>query len=116
MQKVKVRTEELRQKVVENKKKHKELVEKSTQGYLKAIEKELKYLLKEVLKEKEVNFRELYRLQPPINKIEEYDTALLMLDMSTEDEVELTQDDFMKLVQDKWSWTDQVFSNNTRYL
>jgi len=116
MQKVKVRTEELRQKVIENKKKHKELVEKSIQGYLKAIEKELKYLLKEVLKEKEVNFRELYRLQPPIDKTDEYETALLMLNMSTEDEVELTHDDFMRLVQDKWSWTDQMLTNNTRYL
>lgn len=116
MQKIKVKTEELRVKVIENKKKHEDLVKKATEGYLKAVEEELNKLLANVKEGKFENFQNLYKLQPPIDKIEEYDTALLMLNMSTEDEVELTQDDFMKLVQDKWSWTDQVLSNNTRYI
>ena len=113
---VRIGKNELVNKLRENREKHHEHVKKAEKGYLKAVKEDLEQLLQIVNDGKIPNFRSLYKLQQPINKIEEYDIALQMLDMSTDDIIELTQDDFKKYVLDKWDWTADLIASNTKYI
>lgn len=116
MEKVKVKKNELITKLTENRKKHKELVEKAKTGYIKTIKYQLEKLMEEVKQNKIINLRDLYKYDQPVDKTAEYDTALEMLEMSVEDEITLTHREFQHFVQDKWDWSDQVLASNTRYL
>lgn len=116
MEKVKVKKEDLIIKLSENREKHKELVEKAKAGYIKTVERELAKLMEEVKQNKIINLRDLYRFDQPVDKTEEYDTALEMLMMSVEDEIMITHREFQHFVQDKWDWTDQMLTSNTRYI
>lgn len=50
----------------------------------------------------------------PTNKTDEYDRVIKMLEMSTEDVVELTSHEFDCYVRDNWDWSDMAkFSNST---
>lgn len=116
MEKVKVYKDELKTKLLNNRDDHKDLVEKAKKGYLKAIKQELNRLLEKVEQGELINLQELYRFDQPVDKTEEYDTALQMLEMSVEDEIVLSRREFQNFVQDKWDWTDKMLFSNTRYI
>lgn len=46
---------------------------------------------------------------------EHYDTAIRMLEMSTEHEVELTIEEFRQYVEDKWTWKHQFSASTAMY-
>jgi hypothetical protein len=46
------------------------------------------------------------RLTVPESHEKDYLKAVAMLEMSTQDEVELEQDDFSRLVMDEWGWKE----------
>jgi len=116
MERIKVEKEKLIMELKENRKKHKSLVEKAKAGYIRTMKKELNRLMNEVEQNKVINLHDLYKFEQPVDKTEEYDTALEMLEMSIENEIVLTRREFQNFVQDKWDWTHQMLTSNTRYL
>ena len=46
----------------------------------------------------------------------EYDRAIRMLEMSLDDEIEISSRDFDQLVMDNWSWTPRFAANTMSYL
>lgn len=51
-------------------------------------------------------------LPAPQNHVEHYDTALRMLDQTTENLIELDVNSFRKLVEDNWEWSNQFKTSN----
>ena len=58
---------------------------------------------------------DILNLPRPVDKSEEYDRAIEMLEMSVDIRVTITSQEFRNYVQDKWDWTDQMLHSNTRY-
>jgi hypothetical protein len=54
-------------------------------------------------------------LDPPQDHTKVYDVAIRMLEMSTQDEVKLSADEFNQLILDEWDWSDTFFGTNARY-
>jgi len=52
----------------------------------------------------------------PMNQTPEYDQAIRMLEMSVEDEVELTAGEFSQFVMDRWHWKQQFSATNSAYI
>lgn len=116
MQKIKVKKSNLIEKIKENKEKHKALVEKAKNGYIETMKKELNKLLRTVKQNKIIDLRHLYTFDQPIDKTPEYDTVLQMLEMSVDEEIEISHQEFLNFVEDKWDWTHQMLISNTKYL
>ena len=53
---------------------------------------------------------------PPENHYADYECAIDMLEMSTEEEVLLQEHEFRQLVRDEWQWKRNWSEMNTKYL
>ena len=51
----------------------------------------------------------------PVNHVKDYQRAILMLEMSVEDEIELAERDFSELVMDEWQWKHEFEMTKTLY-
>lgn len=116
MKTVRVKTAELIHALTENKMKHKEDVVKATEGYQRSVLAAMDEVKTKIKSGKEFNLRKLHAMTPPISKVEEYDRALEMLNMSVDDVVEISETDFRCFVQDQWDWSHQALLSNTRYI
>ena len=54
-------------------------------------------------------------LDKPDSHIEAYDQAIEMLELTTQDEIELSQTHFKQLVQDKWEWKASFMASSMKY-
>jgi len=54
-------------------------------------------------------------LVEPVSYVEVYDDAIMMFDMCQEGEIELSQEEFRQLVQDKWDWKSHFNTNTAVY-
>jgi hypothetical protein len=55
------------------------------------------------------------RLPAPSQFLKEYDKALKMLELSTKDEIELTEDEFSSYIDDDWAWKATFSASNRAY-
>lgn len=51
----------------------------------------------------------------PICRTKDYDVVIRMLEMSTADEISVSQQQFQQYVMDDWSWSQQVRLENLAY-
>lgn len=58
----------------------------------------------------------LTSLQAPEDHTNEYDRSLQMLEMSVDDEIVITTQEFANYVQDIWSWSRNWGASNLRYV
>lgn len=114
MRTVRTNKGELINKLTENRKKHKLDFEKATHGYREELVKTLNSYLDKV------NSGEApliaIRDTPPEDHSEEYDIALKMLEMSVDQVIELSYDDFRHMVLDDWEWKRHWSVANSKYL
>lgn len=54
-------------------------------------------------------------LTPPVDQTKDYDRAIKMCEMSTDEVVELGEEDFTQFVMDQWDWTRQWKNSNSAY-
>lgn len=100
MNNVTVAKEELLKTLKENREMHIQIFHDALEGvriqYRKLLEKELEKLVagKEV--------KATVSISMPFNHEEQYDEVIEMLEMSVDDEIELTRHEFTQYVQDKW--------------
>jgi len=113
MQNVKVRKSDLMTVVESNREKHITEFNSAKKIFIEdAIEK-----LQDMLTTAQKNGRIIQNLglTEPISYVQEYDTAIKMLQMSTEDVIELTQQEFQQYVEDQWSWKRNFVASTSIY-
>lgn len=115
MRTVKVSKTDLLDRVRANRKAHRAEFEKALEDYQAAVIKELEEWLDAARKRK--NVMRTTRLRMPQDQTGDYDQVVDMLEMSIEDTIELTHQEFAQYVRDDWAWKDQftqtMMSNRT---
>jgi len=114
MRAVTINKGELLDILTENRTKHEAEYKDAYEGYLKACVKSLESHLKrfkagecEKVKWKEV---------PPVNQTKDYDRVIYMLNLSVDEVIELTSDEFQNYVQDDWHWKEHWGLSNSKYM
>ena len=113
MREVVIKREALLQKLHENRDRHRAVFLEATEGFrVKAIA-----LLEQALSDAKAGrrVRASYRLQQPVDQTREYDRTILMLEMSVDDTVKLTSQEFEAYVMDRWAWKHQFLLANSAY-
>lgn len=114
MQSVRMMKSELVEIVRANLQKHMEEYEIALAGYWVELKKQLRSLLNEAEDQKDKNYS--FSLTKPSNYKSDYDRAILMLEKSVDDIIELTNDEFGQYVQDEWHWKQRYGAINSSYL
>ena len=108
-----IRKIELLNKIKENRDNHRKLFEEACEGYRTEAIKMLDEKLKLLKKKKSVKI--WFNLIEPEDHTDDYDRILKMIKMTVVDEIELTEQDFQRYVQDEWSWKEQWTASNYNY-
>lgn len=97
----------------ENRAKHRQIFEEACDGY----KKKAIALLEEKLASAKAGERIVmqFALQQPVDQTREYDRAIRMLELSTDQVVPLDENDFSCYVMDEWAWRAQFLSSNSAY-
>ena len=114
MESVTVKKDELLAVVKKNLEAHEDLFVRALDGYRKQVIEELDRMLKDAKDGKYIC--RAISLPEPIDHTNDYERVVTMLEMSTEDEIELDEQDFDRYVMDNWSWKHMATEINTSYL
>lgn len=95
-----------------NRQKHATEAEEAKAGYIVQVEKGLRKALREL---KTGKITTNLNLHPPVDQTAEYDRAIQMMEMSVDDNIELTEIEFRQYIQDEWSWRAAASLLNTTY-
>jgi len=110
---VKVNRNELLDVVRKNREQHRKIFEEAIEGYRSAAIKELDAMLNEAKAGKRI--RRTDSLVEPVDQTREYNKVIRMLEMSTEDVIELQEHEFSQYVLDDWGWKGQFLASNSAY-
>ena len=113
-QTMKFPVKELTKIIKKNRDEHRKMFERAQEGYKEDFLKELEMMLEEARKGK--RYRRSVQLVEPMDMTREYDRILKMLELTTETEIELNQNEFAQYVMDDWGWKQQVTSTNQQYI
>ncbi len=113
MNTVKVKKPELLEILRTNRAEHKKIFEEAVEGYRQTLLSLLEARVSELKDGKQV--RHYIDMDEPMCQIVEYDTAIKMVEMSVDEELELTEKQFRELVMDQWSWTGLTMASNVKY-
>lgn len=113
METVKVKKQELLENLRDNREEHREIFLEALEGYHKAAIKILEERIEEAKGNKRVSLH--FGLVVPQDQTKTYDRVIKMLEMSVDDEISLTQQEFANYVMDDWSWMDQFLTSNSTY-
>lgn len=102
--------------VQQNLAKHNEVLKQAKDGYIKAVKMHLEKHLADVQAGKKVNLRVFADLEAPMDASAEYQTIISMLEMSTDEVIELTHQQFKQYVQNQWNWRANFVNQNRKYV
>jgi|SRR6267154_6577445 len=92
---------------------HRGLFEKALDGFykttLRRFEKNIELIRKNKMPETS------FLIAIPQDKTEEYDRAIEMVKANIEENIELSEADYIHLVLDKWAWSQAVNYTNSTY-
>lgn len=111
--------EDVLEKLRENKEAHEAEYNKAVEGY----KVKLKEDLQQALMQCEVDITEgkipkvpRFNLERPNHHLEEYTTAISMLEMTVNEEITLNQSQYYQYVLDEWDWTYGFRKMSSSYL
>ena len=113
MKEVNVNVAELLEKLKENRTKHRGIFKDAQKGYRAEAIKQLDIALADAKAGKSIN-TEIY-LEKPVDQTKDYDKAILMLEMHSEDYIDVSASDFSNYVMDDWSWKRNFIATNSMY-
>jgi len=113
MRTVKIKTKELLNVLLTNREKHIADYDEAMIGYREIATNELAVMLDQARAGEKI-IRSVSAVEPR-SHAESYDTAILMLEMSSDAIVELTMAEFSQYVEDKWTWKDAFNVTNSTY-
>ena len=112
MKEVTVDIDEIQQILVNNREQHKIDFADAINGYYIEIARELNAAMAVVEARGDVPYIHLTR---PESHEEDYDMAIGMLTMHTDDTITISCEDYAKFVNDNWEWKHQWTHTNTQY-
>jgi hypothetical protein len=104
---------QLRDKIKENRDKHRAIFEEAVEGYRKKAIELLEEHIKNIKKGKVL--RVDVALPQPEDHTRDYDRILAMLDMHSDSSIDINERDFASYVLDDWSWKRQFLTTNSMY-
>lgn len=110
---LKFNVKELLDKIQTNRAKHNSEYEKALVQYKKELKEELEEKLVKLTENKDIHPHS--NLVVPIRFSKDYDKAYDMLDMTSQNEIELDQRTFCQLVRDEWDWQQDFARSTTAY-
>jgi hypothetical protein len=113
MREVNVKRTELLDKVKANREAHRGLFLKAQEGFKKAVLEALEKSLADARSGKK--FNNFWSMPEPIDQTADYDRAIAMLEMSVDDIIVLTSQEFDCYVMDNWTWKQNVILRNSSY-
>jgi hypothetical protein len=113
METITVDKADLHAKLETNRQAHQELFDKAQVVYREKMIEELDRALAEAKAGRRI--RRAFSLPVPENHVEDFDTAIQMLEWETEDYVELSHRDFRRYVQNQWEWERSFAANTMSY-
>lgn len=111
--KITAKTREVLSKLRTNLIAHKEIVEEAQVGYRAKIIEFYESRLAEAKAGKRPDTSE--HVFPPQDHSDVYETAIAMLELATDEFLELNSTQVRHLVQDEWDWKDQWLAANSGY-
>ena len=112
MKSVWIKKQDLLAKVKENRELHSKLYLEAVDGFKKAVVEKLELYLEDTKKGK---YHSSYHLEEPINQLADYDRVIAMLEMSINEDIELSDQEFDQYVLDNWHWKSMVSLRNSTY-
>lgn len=113
MSTVTVKRDDLVTKLKENRAGHRGIYEEALAGYQAAVLAELDAFREKVLAGPIVKV--VVNLPFPEDHTRDYDRIITMCEMSVEDDLELSQEEFASYVMDDWSWKRAFLASNAAY-
>ena len=113
MNSIKVKKSELLDVLKKNRGNHRIIFLEASEGYRAAAIEELDKMLADAKAGRKI--RRSLTLVEPQDQTRDYDRAIRMLEMSTDDVIELEEHDFAQYVLDDWSWKRQFLLSNSTY-
>jgi len=110
---IKAKKDEVLTALRKNRETHKKIVVEARKGYMDKARKALKERLDQLESGKIVSL--VFRLSPPQERTNVYDTAIRMLELSVDPEIELTSTQVQCLIQDDWDWKQSFLGSNAMY-
>lgn len=110
---VKIPRAALLDRLRENKEQHEIDFREAYEGYTLLVVKELEDKLARVREGQPIE--QYVRNNAPVNYTSEYADAIDMLEMATDTEIELSQQQFRQYVKDDWGWKQQWSLENAGY-
>ena len=105
---------ELLASIKKNRDGHRAEFEKAQVGFRAAVIEELDRMLADAKSNKSLRLN--VSLNAPQDHTKDYDRVIRMLEMSTADEVTVTESQFSHYVLDEWGWMAASKMTNSRYL
>ena len=99
--------------VKKNKENHQTIYNEAIINYKKILKQELQKLLNDV--DNNIDIQHEIRIRKPQHFLNEYDQIIMMLEMTTNEEIHLTSDMFAKIVMNNWDWKNKFEMNTTVY-
>lgn len=115
LDKVKVKKEELLQTMTANREAHKETIESLLVQRNREARAYFADLAERLENDETLQAKENIKFPLPKNNTASYDRAIKMVEMSVEDEIELTESQFDKLVMDNWEWKNDLLTTSAFY-
>jgi hypothetical protein len=97
----------------ENRKKHEQIYVEAVLGYQQALIKDLEGKLAKANAGEAVEH--YINIVQPVNHLKDYDRAIQMFTMTTDESVSLSEQEFAQYIQDDWQWKGQFLVANSTY-
>lgn len=114
MKTVTVKREELLNVVRSNRERHREIFLRAQEEFRKRAVEELEKRLADARNGK--HFDQHLGMIEPVDRTDDYDRIISMLEMTVNHEIDLTQDEYAAYVMDDWSWKRQWVHANSSYV
>ena len=114
MYSVKVKKSELLEKIKSNHLTHKQAYEEAFEGYKKTMQNILEIQL-DLVKKGAVIRVEVFSIPVPQDHSADYERAVMMLEMSVADKLDVSEEDFRMYVMDDWGWKRAFADTYTVY-
>ena len=113
VQTVRVRKDDLLERIKKNRDEHRAIFEEALEGWKKKVIEELEKRYQDAFNGKKFDIA-IY-LPRPEDHTDEYDTVIELLTMSLDEELELTQQEFANYALDKWKWQAAFLTSSINY-
>lgn len=113
MQTLEFTREAVLERLKANRAQHRQIFEEALVGYRAAAIAELDKAITDAKNGRKI--RTHIALVEPVDRTGDYDVVIDMLEMTTEETIELSPSEFRQYMRDEWAWREQFITSNASY-